>query len=385
MAIAIILAGCGDTEPRTQAGPPIDRDFFGMNAQIVAQAAQAGKVDYAEHQATQIAKLGVGFVRSSFDWALVEPDPPVGGRHDYDLSRLDAWVAALARNQLRWLPTVKGGPVPDWAGVPGLRAECGTNAPPAGTANYASLMDALARRYGRDGSFWDEHADLPYEPITDYEAWNEPNFARLWCPEPNPGAYARLYLAARKAVHAVDPEAVVLVGGLAAFQLDEVGPPAKMTPDTFLSQAVQAVPRLRDEVDAVAVHPYGADPNAVLAALGRFRSALDANGMADEKMLADEIGWHTQGAVGLPAVPEERRAEYFAQVTPPVARSDCGVIGIAAHTWVTFEQRPAFSEHWLGMADPLTGEPYPSATAYGEQVRALERGEPLAPATVSAC
>ena len=67
-------------------------------------------------------------------------------------------------------------------------------------------------------------------------------------------------------------------------------------------------------------------------------------------------------------LPEEQRAEYFAEVTPAVTRSGCGVSGIAAHTWVTLEHRPAFSEHWLGMADPLTGEPYPSATAYAEQV-----------------
>jgi hypothetical protein len=379
LAVAACLAACnGGGGASVEGGPPVPRDFFGMNAQIVAQAAQAGKVEYAETQAAQIARTGVGFVRSAFDWALVEPEAPVGGRHAYDLSGLDPWVAALARNRMRWLPTVKGGPVPDWAGIRGLGDECGTNSPPARTADYAALMDALARRYGRDGSFWDDHPDLPYEPVTDYEAWNEPNFARLWCPEPDPPAYARLYLAAREAVHAVDPKAVVLLGGLAAFPVDEAGPPAKMTPDTFLSQAVEAVPRLRDRVDAVAVHPYGANPDAVLAALGRFRSALDANGLAGQKMLADEIGWHTQGAVGLPAVPEEQRAEYFAEVTPAVTRSNCGVIGIAAHTWVTLEHRPAYSEHWLGMADPLTGEPYPSATAYREQVRALEHGRPVA-------
>jgi hypothetical protein len=381
LVLALGLGACGGRDANLEAGPPMARDFFGMNAQIVAQAAQAGKVDYAEQQAAQIARTGVGFVRSSFDWALVEPDPPVDGRHAYDFAGLDPWVTALARNHLRWLPTVKGGPVPNWAGIPAVTAECGTNSPPARTADYAALLDALARRYGREGSFWDEHPDLPYEPITNYEAWNEPNFARLWCPEPDPSAYARLYLAAREAVHAVDPKAVVLLGGLAAFPVDEAGPPAKLTPDTFLSQAVEAVPRLADEVDAVAVHPYGANPEAVLAALGRFRSALDANGLAGERMLADEIGWHTQGAVGLPAVPEEQRAEYFTEVTPAVARSKCGVTGIAAHTWVTLEHRPAFSEHWLGMADPLTGKPYPSAIAYAEQVKALEHGRPVAVAS----
>ena len=377
-AVLAVLVGCGGSTTTAEEGRPIPREFFGMNAQIVAQAAQAEKLDYADHQVAQIAKLDVGFVRSAFDWAMVEPNPPNGGRHDYDLSGIDAWVGTLARHHLRWLVTVKGGPIPDWAAGPSDAAgECGTNLPPDGTDDYAALMDALARRYGRGGSFWDEHPGLPYEPITDYEVWNEPNFGRLWCPNPDPAGYAKLYLAARETVHAVDPRAVVLLGGLASFMIDEAGPPVKMSVETFLSRAIDAAPKLRRAVDAVAVHPYGATPDAVLITLGRLRSALDSTGLGGKPMLADEVGWHTEGALGLPPVPEDQRADYFRIVTPSIMRSNCGVIGIAAHTWVTLEQRPSFSEDWYGMADPLTGEPYPSATAYGAQVKALEEGKPV--------
>jgi hypothetical protein len=90
------------------------------------------------------------------------------------------------------------------------------------------------------------------------------------------------------------------------------------------------------------------------------------------------VGWHTRGALGLPSVPEDQRADYFRTVTPAITRSNCDVIGIAAHTWVTLEQRASYSEDWYGMADPITGRPYPSATAYGAQVNALERGRPVA-------
>jgi hypothetical protein len=71
-------------------------------------------------------------------------------------------------------------------------------------------------------------------------------------------------------------------------------------------------------------------------------------------------------------------------VTPAIALSDCDVIGIAAHTWVTAEQRANYSEDWYGIADPLTGKPYPSATAYSDQVKALENGDPV-PASQPAC
>ena len=384
MALVAGLAGCGGGETTVEVGPPVSRDFFGMNAQLVEQAAQAGKLDYADHQAAQIAGLGVGFVRSAFDWAAVEPSPPAGGRHSYDFSGLDGWVATLAREHLRWLVTVKGGPIPDWAAKPAAKGECGTNSPPRGTADYAALVDALARRYGRGGSFWSDHPGLPYEPITDYEVWNEPNFGRLWCPRPDPAAYARLYLAARAAIHAVDPKALVLVGGLAAVTKDEAGPPAKMSVGTFLSRATGAVPSLGRAADAVAVHPYGATAGAVVGMLRYLRATLDSSGFDGRAMLADEVGWHTHGALGLPSVPEDQRAADFRVVTPAITRSDCDVIGIAAHTWVTAEQRTNYSEDWYGVADPLTGQPYPSAIAYSDQVKALESGDPVA-ATPPAC
>jgi hypothetical protein len=378
-------AGCGGSDSTTVGGPPLPRDYFGMNAQLVAQAGQAGKLDYADHQVAQIAKVGVGFVRSAFDWSQVEPQPPSGSRHLYDFSSLDGWVAALAQSHLRWLPTIKGGPIPAWAASPSAPQECGTNAPPEGTASYAALTGALAERYGRDGSFWHAHPDLPYEPITDYEIWNEPNFGRLWCPTPDPSAYARLYLAAHAAVHAVDPKAVVLVGGLAAFPTDDPGPPAKTSYRTFLTGMTNALPALKREVDAVAVHPYGKDPTAVLAALKGMRAALDDAGLNNAPMLADEIGWHTKGTLGLPPVPENQRADYFREVTPAIARSNCNVSGVAAHTWVTPEQNPNFPEDWYGMADPLTGRPYPSAIAYGQQVKALEAGKPVSSAPPASC
>ncbi len=383
IGVVVAIAGCGGSDTTVEAGPPVPRDFFGMNAQLVAQAAQAEKLDYADRQVARIGRLGVGFVRSSFDWARVEPDPPAGGRRSYDFSGIDGWVESLARHRLRWLVTVKGGPVPDWVASPSA-GDCGTNSPPDGTSDYTALMDALARRYGRDGSFWDDHPGLPYEPITDYEVWNEPNFGRLWCPSPDPAAYARLYLAARDAVHAVDPRALVLIGGLAAFTTDESGPPAKMSFRTFLSRAVGAAPQLRRKVDAVAVHPYGASPGPVLGALGAFSSTLDETGLGNVPMLADEVGWHTRGALGLPPVSEEQRADYFSTVTPAIARSNCDLVGMAAHTWVTLEQRRNYSEDWYGMADPISGRPYASATAYGAQVKALESGRPVA-ASEPAC
>lgn len=389
LLVLLGLAGCGGSTPTststtTTASSPVPRDFFGMNVQLVEQVAENGKIAYADHSAAEIDALGVGFVRSAFDWVHVEPNPPSGGRHTYDFSGIDRWVAALAGHHLRWLVTVKGGPIPTWAEDPSAAHECGDNSPPARPSDYASLIGAVAKRYGRGGSFWSDHPELPPEPITDYEVWNEPNFATLWCPRPDPAAYARLYLAAHAAVHAVDPQARVLVGGLAAFRTDEAGPPAKMSPPTFLGRAVRSSDAFARDVDAVAVHPYGANPGAVIAALKWFRRTLDTVGLRGTPMNADEVGWHTQGELGLPAVPEELRAKYFSIITPAITNSGCGLIGMAAHTWVTPEQSPHNPEDWYGMADPITGKPHPSAIAYGNQVKALQAGDPVV-ATPAVC
>jgi len=380
------LTGCGDSNTATmESASPVPRDFFGMNAQLLEQVAEKGKLGYVDNSAAQIAGLGIGFVRSSFNWAAVEPNPPANGQHSYDFSTIDGWVSVLAKHHLRWLVAVKGGPIPAWAAdQQAARAGCGTNSPPARDSDYASLVRALAERYGSGGSFWSDHPDLPSEPITQYEIWNEPNFGRLWCPRPDPAAYARLYLAARAAIHEVDPKGRVLLGGLASFRTDESGPPAKMSVQTFLRQAVKGEPSLPRKVDAVAVHPYGATPDDVLTVLAWLRSTLDSVDMSDVAMSADEVGWHTMGELGVPPVPEAQRAHDFTVVTPGIALSGCDMTGLAAHTWITTEQRPNYPEDWYGMADPSTGEPYASAKAYGDQVKALEEGKQVT-ATPKVC
>ena len=63
-------------------------------------------------------------------------------------------------------------------------------------------------------------------------------------------------------------------------------------------------------------------------------------------------------------------------MTDAVVRSNCGVESFAPHTWVTGELQPTNLEDWYGIADPQTGEPYPTAQAYIDRVLLYEgRGE----------
>jgi polysaccharide biosynthesis protein PslG len=348
--------------------------LFGMDAQTVFTLFTSGDEPVADRSLSEIRRLGATFVRSPLNWQVIEPRPPLAGEHRYAFGSLDRWMTVLSRDRLRWQP-IGIGSAPAWAlDPPALAAGCGPATPPR-PRPYAAMMRALAERYGPGGSFWSAHPDLPYDPVTTYEVWNEPNLATFWCPRPDPAAYARIYLAAHQAIHAADPEATVLLGGLAPVTASEPQEaPTKMAVGDFLARAIQAKPGLPDGVDAVAVHPYAPTPGAVLRTVVWFRNALSGAGLGGVPMTVNEFGWPTRGSEGpLAPVTEATRARYIAAATRNLAGSGCGLIGIAPHTWIS-PQHGSLGGKWYGLANPLTGRPYPSARAYGRAVIGLERG-----------
>jgi hypothetical protein len=120
-----------------------------------------GQTDQLERQLDSLRKLRVDFVRTNLDWSLLEP-----ARGRFDFSATDPWVEALARRGLRWQVTGQGAPTPAWARDPeAVAAGCDYRSPPADGRDFAAMMAAVARRYGRGGSFWREHPDLPRQPI----------------------------------------------------------------------------------------------------------------------------------------------------------------------------------------------------------------------------
>ncbi len=347
-----------------------------MNVQRLPPRLAAGQVGAVTRSLAEVSSLGVSFVRASIDWQGLQPGPPRRGTRSYDFDALDSWVTVVSANKLRWDVLGAGSPSPQWALDPAaLASGCGLVSPPR-PEPYAAMMAAVARRYGAGGSFWSEHRELPYEPVTTYEIWNEPNLSSFWCPRPDPPAYARLYLAAHKAILAVDPKATVVLGGLADFRVNQpTQAPLKMAVGDFLAGMLAAKPRVRDSIDAVGVHPYGRTPGGVLTAAAWFRATLTRVGLGDVPMIANEFGWPTRGRSPLyPAVPEATRAKYLPAATTALARSNCGLIGVAPHTWISEQRSPVYTVDWYGLANPGTGQPYPSALAYGRAVKAAEKG-----------
>jgi len=382
--VAGTLAGCGAgdeaTEPADPAPAPPSADqrspFFAVNGNVLFTQLLEGRAPLLESHLAQIAAAPISSVRASLDWRRVEPTDPGGGAHIYNFSSHDTWVAALAEHDLRWDPTILGFPVPPWATDPDAAAACESRSPPAAVADYAAFAAALAERYGRGGSFWQEHPSLPELPVVQYEIWNEPNYGSFWCPAPDPPAYAELLRGSAAAIRAVDPRARIVLGGLAPFpESDSDAAPAYMSLADFVDALTAADQTVPDYVDAVGIHTYGEDATAAFAAVVVARAAIDQAGFEDKPIVLNEAGWPSQGSQGgFTAVEDEAtRAGAIAELTERVfaARDGLDIRQFAPYTWVSESADATDQEHWFGLADPATGAPYEAGAAYRDAVERL--------------
>jgi hypothetical protein len=282
-----------------------------------------------------MASGGVRAVRSDATWAAVEPNPPINGIHIYNWSSTDAVIGALAQHGLRWQPVLDYSA--KWASqIPGDE-----HAPPKSVDDYAAYARAFAARYGDGGLFWTLHPELKALPVRSYEIWNEENLQYFWHTGVDPNGYADLYAAARQAIHAQMSSAQVMVGGLS---------PGGTDAPKYIEAMENHRPDLRGNLDAVAIHPYASSEPA---AIGGSAATTDA-----------------------------ARAQQLAQLTSDLARSDCGVTGIAPYTWLG-NQAAGGAEAGFGLVD-ASGTQSQAAQAYLATIRDQEAGK-LQPGTVKSC
>src|SRR5207248_99476 len=105
-------------------------------------------------------------IRQTLDWASVEVAP-----NSYDFTNFDNFVEEAARHNIRVLPVLFDPP-------PFQRPKGASKkyTPfPASNDAFARFAGTVARIYGRGGSFWASHPELPSLPFTAYQIWNEPN------------------------------------------------------------------------------------------------------------------------------------------------------------------------------------------------------------------
>ncbi len=325
----------GVTGPGPSALPPPAAESFGVNVNRLFNDLTFGQ-SQIDLQLAALQATGATIARSDALWEASEPQAPVNGVHRYDWSFDDRIAGSLAAHGLRWLPIIDYSA--GWAqSIRGV-----DHSPPSSFADYAAYAAAFTKRYGAGGTFWPAHPQLHPLPVNTFEIWNEPDNPEFWRPEPSAAGYARLYIAARDAIKSVDPQARVIVGGLTA-------------PATFLPSMLAAQPALRTRIDGVAIHPYGADPDAVLSSVSAAREALDALGMDSTPLYVTEFGWVTHPAGALDYAPARLRAIYIEQTLAALGHTRCELAAALLYTWVTPMRDLRDREDWYGISPPTGG------------------------------
>lgn len=138
-----------------------------------------------------INDLGFDWAKGYINWETVEPEP---GK--YRWVDPDNVVKAFGDQEVKILMRVHG--TPAWA----RPADTSLTHPPVTPVTFANFLSELATRYKGQ--------------VAAYEIWNEPNLDYEWGYQPpDPAAYTQLLKAAYTAIKQIDPNALVISGGLA--------------------------------------------------------------------------------------------------------------------------------------------------------------------------
>ncbi len=344
--------------PPSPSPPPTGAVQLGANVNRLFNDRIYGSVQISG-QLRALAATGATLARSDAMWGFTEPAPPSGGAHHYDWAFDDHIAGALAARGLTWLPILDYS-----AGWDRLYPSL-LHSPPRSPADFAAFASALAARYGPGGLFWRGRPDLTPRPVEIYEVWNEPDNPRFWEPVVDPAAYADLYLAARRSVHAADPTARVVIGGLTRAS-------------SFLPAMLRARPALAGSVDGVGIHPYGANAAAVLAKVRRARAILGSLGLSAVPLYVTEFGWTTHPAGALDFAPERARPRRIERTLAALGHTNCRVAAVVLYTWLTPERDPRAKEDWFGI-HPASGASTSDTEAFAAGIRRAQSPRPVLP------
>lgn len=251
-----------------------------------------------------INDLGFDWGKGFVNWGTVEPEPG-----QFRWVDPDNVVKALGDQQVKILMRVHG--TPQWA----RPANTNLSHPPTDIADFANFMTALAARYKGQ--------------VTAYEIWNEPNLYYEWGNQPpDPAAYAHMLKTAYLAVKSVDPNALVISGGLSTTG---GGSDTAYGDLEFLQGMYDA--GAKGYFDAFGSHPYpfGNAPHQVdpwglsLSRVEEQYQIMAANGDGDTPIWITEVGWVINSDWDLGehqsiTVTQEQQAEYLVETYAKVQR-----------------------------------------------------------------
>lgn len=204
--------------------------------------------EVADRDMDLIKAMGFTWVKQQFAWRDIEG----AKKGAFDWSRSDEVIYRANVKGLDVLARMDN--APDWAAPSCFNPAKASMGPPRSTKDWTDFLKVFVTRYkGR---------------VRGYQIWNEPNLAREWCNRPpNPQEFAAFLKASYQTIKAIDPNALVISGGLTPTTADF----AEAMPDMkFFSQLYDAMGNNSDSYfDLLGVHAAGykaepeADPGAV--------------------------------------------------------------------------------------------------------------------------
>lgn len=240
-----------------------------------------------------IAALGAQTIRLDMHWDIVEPST---GTFLWTIP--DMLFDAADAEGLRVEFILDN--CPGWA-----NGDTGWYSAPINPADYGAFAAACVNRYmnrgGHGGCHW-------------WEIQNEPNNPKFFRPNTDHARYVSLLQEAHEAIKAADPEALVIMGGIAAG--GTAGATTHIELDTeWLTGVYEAGASLY--FDVLAFHPYskGVDPADTTNTengwnrLSQIQAIIIENGDQAKPVWCNEFGQAT--GTGISAVTEAQQATYL--------------------------------------------------------------------------
>jgi hypothetical protein len=298
--VAIVLAGCGSSEPAPAPQPPVEHSeqstsrpalppdgrMFGFSDQTFTYTGGPERdLDQgitADREAADALAAGANAHRVTLAWWPLERRP--GQVDEQYVGRVQAFAQRIESTGGKVLITL--GVPPPWAAAAPNRANSAPKRDAATIAAFAKYAAFVAKAFPNAAGI---------------ETWNEPNSRYFWAPTaPDAGWYAQLHKAAAKAIRDVNPKMTVVVGGLLTGARGDrsVVAPSKYLRDMYAKGLHPS------DYDVLAIHPYppqrsGDRAGAVRAALEDFRSGY-ADRDRDARVWVTETGATTTGSDALP-------------------------------------------------------------------------------------
>jgi hypothetical protein len=315
--LVTLVAGCGGGGGEGTSEPHAKDPFYG----VISAEPLPGPAELA-----RLGEGGAGTLRVNLAWGSVQS----GSDAPYDWGHYDPVILGAAQHGIRVLATVYS--TPSWAAST-------VEIPPLGSSlpGFEDFVRAAARRYGPEGTLWQQHPDAPKLPITTWQVWNEPNSPLFWKPSPDAGRYLSLLRAFDSALRGVDPQARILIGGL--FPTPTGGIPMH----DFLTDLYEGGGRKL--FDAVAIHPYARTPRDAIDRVAQTREVMRRFGDAEKPIWVTEVGWASAGTPPGLVVGPVGQADYLRQVFQ-LAASEKARLGIAGLVWYSLNDTPG--PLWVG-------------------------------------